>query len=392
MNSRRASPTPSFGICVADVHRDLHRDRRHAIEGVFDDFVLQLSRVDVAGIAFGARDRHLRALLQHLRRILATHHRGHAELARDDRRVAGPAPAVGDDRGCPLHHRLPVGIGHVGHQDVAFLHPRHFGGVHDHAHAALPDLRTDGASAREHLAALADAIAREDVLALLLALHRLGPRLQDVELAVLAVPSPFDIHRTPVVLLDRDRVARELLDLGIGEREAIAIGVRHRPVLDRAPGARVVGEYQLDRLGSEPAPQDRRLARGEAHLRDVELVRIDRALHHALAEPVARGDENHLAEARLGVHGEHHARRANVASHHALNAGGNRHFAVGESLVHPVGDGAIVVERGEDALNALEHVVDAADVEVGFLLPREGRVGQILGGRRRAHREARGLS
>jgi hypothetical protein len=43
-------------------------------------------------------------------------------------------------------------------------------------------------------------------LALLLALHRLGARLQDVELAVGAVLAPLDVHRAAVVLLDDQRV------------------------------------------------------------------------------------------------------------------------------------------------------------------------------------------
>src|SRR5206468_692128 len=115
------------------------------------------------------------------------------------------------------------GVGHVGHQHVAILHAADLGDVHDHAHAALADLGADGATGRKHFSALADAIAREGVLALLLALHRLGTRLEDVELAVAPVAAPFDVHRAAVVLLDRDGVARELLDLGIGEREAIAI-------------------------------------------------------------------------------------------------------------------------------------------------------------------------
>ena len=39
----------------------------------------------------------------------------------------------------------------------------------------------------------------------------------------------------------------------------------------------------------------------------------------------------------------------------------------------------------------LKHVVGAADVEKGFLLAGEGRIGQILGRRRGAHGE-RGIA
>ncbi len=172
--------------------------------------------------------------------------------------------------------------------------------------------------------ALADAIARERVLALLLALHGLGTRLEDVDLAVLAVAAPFDVHGASVVLLDGHRVARELFDLRVGEREALALGGSDFHFLHRAARLRLAVEHELDRLAAQPPAQYRGLAVGKAELRDVELVGIHRALDDGLAQAVARGDEHHFAEARLGVHREHDARGAQVASHHALHAGGDR--------------------------------------------------------------------
>ena len=91
----------------------------------------------------------------------------------------------------------------------------------------------------------------------------------------------------------------------------------------------------------------------------------------------------------LGVDREHHAGRAEVGAHHALHAGRQRHVGVGEALVHAVADGAVVVERGEDLLDLVQHVVDAVHVEEGLLLAGERGVGQVLGGGRRAHRERR---
>jgi hypothetical protein len=182
------------------------------------------------------------------------------------------------------------------------------------------------------------------------------------------------------VLLDGDRITRQLLHLVILEREALAVLRRDLHLLHRLAGPGLGIEHHLDRLGAEPAPQDRRLAVGEAQLRDIELVRIHRALHHHLAQAVARRDEHHVAEAGLGVHREHHAGRALVAAHHALHARGDRDLAMAEALVHAVGDGAVVVERGEDAAHRVEHVVRPADVEVGLLLPGERRIGQVLRG------------
>ena len=81
---------------------------------------------------------------------------------------------------------------------------------------------------------------------------------------------------------------------------------------------------------------------------DVELVRIDRALHDRFAEAVGRGDEDDVAEARFGVEREHHAARAEIAAHHVLHADRQRHLRVIEALVHAIGDRPVVEERGED--------------------------------------------
>ena len=55
------------------------------------------------------------------------------------------------------------------------------------------------------------------------ALHGFGPRLQDVDLAGLAVLAPLDVHRAAVVLLDDQRLLGELDDVVVGDREAPAI-------------------------------------------------------------------------------------------------------------------------------------------------------------------------
>ena len=63
--------------------------------------------------------------------------------------------------------------------------------------------------------------------------------------------------------------------------------------------------------------------------------------------------------------------------------------AVLEAVVHAVGDGPVVVERGVDLPDRLQDRVDAAHVEEGLLLAGERRVGQVLGGGARAHGERR---
>ena len=136
-NSRRARPTPAVRqlgererlLGRADVHHDLDRDVRHRVQlGALDREVEQ-PLVDQPGVALGARDRHLAAVGQVPGGAAGADHGGDAELAGDDRGVAGPAAAVGHDRGGPLHDRLPVGVGHVGDEHLAGLEVAHLVGA-----------------------------------------------------------------------------------------------------------------------------------------------------------------------------------------------------------------------------------------------------------------------
>ena len=210
--------------------------------------------------------------------------------------------------------------------------------------------------------------------------HRLGPRLQDVELAVEAVLAPLDVHRALVVLLDGQRLPGQLLDLGVGEAEQRPLGLVGVDELGGLPDVRVVGVDHLDRLGADAALEHRGATGAQGGLVDVELVGVHGALDHRLAQAVGRGHEHRVVEAGLGVHREHHAGRADVGADHLLHAGRQRDRVVVEVVVHAVGDRAVVVERGEHLADRLQHAVDALDVQEGLLLAGERGVGQVLGG------------
>ena len=107
---------------VGDVHHHLERRRRHLVE--VGDVALegQGARVDVAGVAFGAGNGDFLAVLDGVQCVAGADDSRHAQFARDDRGMAGAAAAIGDDGGRALHHRFPVGVGHVGDQHIARLH------------------------------------------------------------------------------------------------------------------------------------------------------------------------------------------------------------------------------------------------------------------------------
>src|SRR5204863_8136584 len=81
-------------LWVADVHRDLHRDLRHLAALAARYLERNQPLVDVAGVAFGARDGHGLAVLQALGGVARTDDRRDAELARNDGSVAGASAAV----------------------------------------------------------------------------------------------------------------------------------------------------------------------------------------------------------------------------------------------------------------------------------------------------------
>ena len=291
-------------VRVGHVHHDLQRRRRHVAEVRRGAFEGQGACIDEACIALGAADRDRIAILDAVERVTGADHRGHAQLAGDDRGVAGAATAVGDDGGAALHHRLPVGIGHVGDQHVAGLHALHVGQRTHHARGAAADLAADRAAFRQHVAALAQRVAL-DLGRMRARLHRLRTRLQDVELAGMAVLAPLDVHRPAVVTFDHQRLLRQLLHVRIGNRKRAA--QRRRRFLGAHAFARRVGIHHAQLLAAQRTAQDRRLAGIERGFVDVELVGIHRTLHDHLAQAVAGGDEDHVAETGFGVEGEQHA-------------------------------------------------------------------------------------
>gem|GEM_PF-3119204 len=189
------------------------------------------------------------------------------------------------------------------------------------------------------------------------------------------------------MLLDDHCLLGEVGDLFIAQAEARTVGRIDVDSLDRLAGLGFVAIDHFDRLAAQIAAQDSRATSFQRLLVDVELVRVDRTLHHGFAKAVGAGDEDHITEARFGVEGEHHTGGAGFRADHALYTGRQGDQLVIETLVHAVGNGTVVEQRGEHFLGRADHVVHATDVEEGFLLAGKGRVRKVFGGGRGADRD-----
>ncbi len=372
-------------IGVADVHHDLDRNLGHGVEFRGAQFERQLTGIDHAGIAFRAGDRDRLAVFDRRRGIAASHHGGDAQFPGDDGGMTGASTAVGDDGGGPFHDRFPVRVGHVGHQYIAGPDTVHLGNVVDDAHRAGTDLLADGASLGQRGAGLfLEQVAFQGPMRDI-ALDGFRTGLKDVDLAVAAVLAPFDVHGPTVVLFDDQGLTPQFLDFQVGQAKALAIGFRDRHGLDALATLGGVGIDHLDQLGAQYAPQYGGTSGFQGDLVDIEFVGIDRALNHHLAQAIGGGDEHHAIEAGLGVQSKHDAGCADVAAHHALDAGGQRDQAVVKALVDAVGNGAVVVERREHFPDRVQDRFQAFHIQEGFLLSGEGGIRQVLGGGRRAY-------
>ncbi len=363
-------------IGITHVHHDLDGNVRQRIQLDLGLLEFQPPRVNESLVSLGATYRDLGAIRDRIRGVAAAYDGRYTEFSRNDRCVASATAAIGDNGRGTLHHRFPVRIRHVRDQYIAVLHAIHLADVANHPSGAGTDLLADAAALADYVRASLQRKALNGSAAA--ALNGFGAGLQDVDLAVGAVLAPFDIHGTLIVILDRNGHFGQLDDFFLTEREAVRVRLADVDGFNRLARLGVVAVDHLDGLAAKDLAQYGVLAVAERRLVDIELVRIDRALHDGLAEAVRRGDEYRVAKTGLGVECKDHARRAHVAANHGLHAHRKSNLAVIESLMYPVCDCAVIEERSEYLMQGVIEVVESAHIEEGFLLACERRIGQVF--------------
>ena len=110
--------------------------------------------------------------------------------------------------------------------------------------------------------------------------------MQDVEFAVQAVATPFDIHRASVVFFDGQCVMRQLGDFFVGNGEAVAVFFGDIDVGYRFTGFCFVGKNHFDVFRTHSLAQDGRFACFQCGFEYIEFVGVDRALYDVFTQAV----------------------------------------------------------------------------------------------------------
>ena len=197
---------------------------------------------------------------------------------------------------------------------------------------ASAHLLANAAALGQHFAAFLDRVAFQHLAAT--ALESFRSCLNDINLAVDAVFRPFDVHGAVVVFFDDESLAGEFFQFLIGHAKMVLVGLGNIDDLDGLH--RIIRIDHFDAFGADSTSKQGRATCFERRLVDEEFIGIDGPLNHHFAQPIGPGDEYHVAESRLGIEGEHHAARCDIAANHFLNASGQGNVTVLETLMDTV--------------------------------------------------------
>ena len=162
---------------------------------------------------------------------------------------------------------------------------------------------------------------------------------------------------------------RQFFDVGVRDGKA-ALQVERCGIGAHALTGNIgISHAQL--LRAQLAPQNCRQPKPQCRLVDIELVRVDSALHDGFAKTVTCRDEHGVAESRLGIKCEQHACGPDIRTHHQLHTRRQEDVLVLETVMHAIGDRAVVVQGSKHLLDPVQHVLDADHIQEGFLLSGE---------------------
>ena len=116
----------------------------------------------------------------------------------------------------------------------------------------------------------------------------------------------------------------------------------------------------------------------EQRLEDTIFVRIDGALYNGFAQSPSRIDHDNVGKTGFGIERKHHSAASPIGSHHPLYPDRQSDLQMIESLALAIGDRTVGEQRRIAFLTRLHQLALALDIQIGFLLAGETRLGQVL--------------
>mmetsp|Transcript_5226 Transcript_5226/g.12433 ORF Transcript_5226/g.12433 Transcript_5226/m.12433 type:complete len:481 (+) Transcript_5226:192-1634(+) len=165
---------------IANVHHDLQAYLGKLTQVLNVLLELQLTLVDVPGVALGTGHSDGVALLDLVRSISATDDGRDAKLPGNDGCMAGAPTAVRDDGAGLLHDGFPVRVSHVCHQDLTLVELGHLVDAGQDVHLATADSLAHSTALCDGLAALLQHLVLLNDAHLLLRGNCLRTSLHDV--------------------------------------------------------------------------------------------------------------------------------------------------------------------------------------------------------------------
>ena len=136
---------------VTNVHHDFYRNLRQFAQITRGDFIFLSTAVDVTCIPFSTGNGNDFAFSQGFSGITTTHNGWNTEFARNNGRMTGATPTIGNNGRSPLHHRFPVRVGHIRYQYITCLNGVHQRRIVNNPYRTHANLLANGSTGCKHL-------------------------------------------------------------------------------------------------------------------------------------------------------------------------------------------------------------------------------------------------
>ena len=202
---------------VSNIHHDFGGNRRHNTPLNLGHFCVQQTIVDVTCISLRATDCHQGLIHQGRGRITATNDSRNTKLSGNNGCVTSTPTSVGHDGTRQFHDGLPIGVSHIGNQNIASLHKTHFSRAIDQPDGSSANFLANRSALRKQTAFRLQFVTNFG-LSNLLTFDCFRTCLQYVKLSVISIFSPLYVHCTLVVLFNQYSILSKLHNVFIRER------------------------------------------------------------------------------------------------------------------------------------------------------------------------------